>query len=300
MFNVKNLLILATTLTVIGVLGSFATHNMVEKTTTLTEDIANSDFNNIEIDVTEGNVEIIPTNKETPSFEMTGYRLQDNFSYTVTDEELSIVYHEMSKKIYNFGPKQKSVSLKLYIPEKEYHLIHVKAKNGEIQLANITATDLQLHAGNGFVDLENSYADDVEIHAKNGEITVDQMTGKTVTLQADNGKIQVKDVIVDNANFSSKNGKITLTEVTGSLFAKANNGGIIFTTEKLNSAIDFSAKNGKIQINTKQEPGDVVIKAQAHNGKTTIFNENTTSTQFGSGEYLINLQANNGKITVSN
>lgn len=298
MFKLKNLFIIASSLTLIGIVGSFATYKFVPKPDVMTEEIASTDFTNIEVAVDNGKIELMSTNDKNARIEVSGYHLKNNFSMTVEDAKLSLVYKDQTKKFYNFGLTQQAPLIKVYIPEKEYHTINANAKNGKVIAENITVNALNLNANNGSIHLKNSHSNELIMNANNGKMTVDSITGTTLKLQADNGRILLNQIDSETAELVSHNGKIEATDITGALLAKANNGGIILNQKKLDASVDFTAINGKIQIKTSQKPTDTIIDAQAQNGSITIFGEKNSHAIFGNGENKINLTADNGRIRV--
>lgn len=298
MLNIKTLSIIATSLIVIGLIGSIATYKTVAKQETLTETLTDTDFTKIEISANNGKVDIEPTNELETSVEIIGLDLKNNFSASVKDGKLSIIYKEKSKKFFNFDFRFNQVEMKVYIPQKDYDVIIAYAKNGKMSVKGLRANEMSLNTSNGSMEIENSHADEFKLISSNGRITVESFTGETMTIEANNGRITIKDAVANKIELSSKNGKIDLKEVKGSLTAKAGNGSILLSNDQLDSPIDFVADNGKIHIKTTKEPENVGIISQANNGSSKIFGEKTSSVIFGRAVTQIQLQANNGRIII--
>lgn len=298
MLKMKTLLILATSLTIIGVVGSFATYKTVGKQESLTETIAHTDFTNIEVSASNGKVTIEPTNEQEARVEIVGFDLKNNFSTSVEDGKLVIDYKEKSKKFFNFDFRFNQVEMNVYIPQKDYDVMIADARNGKMSVNGLTANKMSLNTSNGSMHLQNSHVDELDLVSTNGSITVESITGKTMTVEADNGRITINDALANTVDLSSENGKMDLKEVKGSLTARADNGSILLTNDQLNSPIDFVADNGKIHIKTAKEPENVGIITQTNNGSSTIFGEKSTGMIFGTAETQIHLQTDNGKIII--
>lgn len=298
MLNIKTLSIIASSLIIIGLIGSIVTYKTAAKQESLTEQVAITDVNYIDILARNGKLEIEPTNEQEAKIEIIGFDLKNNFSTHVKDGKLSIIYKEKSKKFFNFNLRFNQMEMKVYIPQKDYELILADAKNGKLLVNGLRSNQISLDSGNGSIQLQNSYADELKLVSANGSITVDSVTSQSVSAEAKNGRMTMNHVEAQTVDLSSKNGKIELKEVKGSLTARAGNGSILLTNDQLDSPIDFEAKNGKIHIKTTQEPENVGIIAQANNGSSKIFGEKTSGVIFGNAETQIQLQANNGKIIV--
>lgn len=281
MFNVKRLSMIASLLLVVGIIGSLFTYRFTDRLETITEEIPKSadHFTAIEIAANNGKIELISTNDAKGKVEVSGYQVKEGFSMEVVDDTLSISYQETIQKLYNFDIFKKGTTVKVYLPEKQYEKMIVRANNGRIIAQEIIAVDLQVAVKNGTANLEGIEAE-------------------TLTIQANNGRVSVKESVTNATSVVSHNGKVELENVEGELLAKANNGRINLISDTLNNAIDFSTKNGKIHILTKSKPTDAIIRAQSKNGQIKIYEQKITSDVFGEGQNTIELAANNGKIIV--
>lgn len=300
MLNTKRLSIIALLLLLVGIIGSILTYNLIEKPEYLTKEIAINDenFQNIDIQTNDMGIVIIPTNEKSALIEVSGHDLKNNFSATVTDSTLSIVYHESRRKLYNLDFNTNSAILKVHVPKKLYDTIRVHGNNGSLIAEGLDAKEVDFKANDGAIVLRNINADSVIAISENGQIKTKNLIGSTFSFIANDGRINSKSITADSVSIVSHNGRIELDDVKGKLSAKANDGRIKLITETLDYPIEFSTHNGKIEILTNNEPKNAVIDAQADNGSITIFGENKSQAVFGLGENKIKLSSNDGKIIV--
>ena len=304
MLNTKKLSIIASLLLLVGIIGSIFTFNLIEKPEFLTKeiDINDENFKNIDIQTNDMGIEIIPTNEKSALIEISGHDLNNNFSATVTDSTLSIIYNESKRKLYNLDSNfaSNSATMKVYVPKKIYETIRVHGNNGALSAEGLDAKEVEFKANDGAILLRNINADSVIAISQNGKIKTEDLTGSTFSLIANDGRINSKNITADSVSIVSHNGKIELDNVKGKLTAKANDGRIQLVTETLDYPIEFTTHNGKIDIQSNNEPENATIDAQANNGSITIFGENKSQAVFGLGENKIKLSSNDGKIIVKN
>ncbi|WP_422122423.1 DUF4097 family beta strand repeat-containing protein [Planococcus sp. X10-3] len=271
-------LIIVTVLIVIGVIAVlYAIYNSdsgqqdVQDEQTFDEEIED-----VEIEVDNARVEILPSDDDTTRITMTGNNDDFTLETDISGSRLQIEVEDRSP-FFNFG-FNRSYSLQVYIPE-----------NG---LASLT-----VNSDNGAIHAENIGADEISIEADNGRIELEAVDSDTVNIETDNGRIELRDM---DANIStrSSNGRIIFTGVSGELLARANNGRIELTTVILDSPVDFETDNGSIEIRTVNEPDNARIEADIDNGSINLYGQDTRQLSFGNGDVLIRLVSNNGRIVV--
>ncbi|WP_438349818.1 DUF4097 family beta strand repeat-containing protein [Paenibacillus sp. FA6] len=302
MLNIKKLSIIALLLLLVGVVGSVLTYNLTQKSEWVTEEITIKDenFTNIKISINDARVELIPTNEADAFIEISGRGSRNKVSATVQDSILSIVYKEASPKLYNFDIVPKSETLKVYVPKKLYDTVQIQSSNGSISAEDMEASEVNVKANDGRIELRDIYADSIIIESDNGRIKAENMIGSTIKAKANDGRIEFKRIQADLVSAVADNGKIGLEEIKGKLSANANDGQIELLTDSLDYPIDFTTNNGRIDILTASEPTNATIHAQADNGSIKIFGEERSNVTIGSGEVKINLSSKDGKITVEN
>ncbi|MBE1555391.1 DUF4097 family beta strand repeat-containing protein [Sporosarcina limicola] len=301
MLNVKRLSIIALFLLLVGVIGSVLTYNLIQKPELVTEEIEikEDSFTNIEISTNDARIELIPINEPNTLVEVSGHDSKNNFSASVTESTLTIVYKDSKKKFFSFDVFPKSPTLKVYVPKKLYDTIRVQSDYGSFSAKDIDASEVNVKANDGAIELRDINAASIITESDNGQIKAENLIGTTVKVKVNDGRTTLKSITADSISIVSDNGKIRLEEINGNLSAKANDGSIKLMTKTLDFPIEFSTDNGHIDIQTDNAPINASIRAQSDNGSITIFDEKKSHSVFGSGEHEINLSTNDGKIVVA-
>ncbi|MGP4039995.1 DUF4097 family beta strand repeat-containing protein [Gracilibacillus sp. D59] len=265
MINIKRLLMIACLLLLVGGIGSIISYQFYEPTTlAVTKKIESTEITDIEIEMQNEKVEVIPTTDPVPTVELTGKEDSHSKTELVVEENnhtLSIHTDNEMGKWFSFNFFNSSRTLTVYIPEQEYQRLAVDISNGSLQ-----AEDLMVNE---------------------------------VNVETKNGKVELKDIVADSYQLRTSNGKIDLENVEGELNAKANNGSISLVTAELNRNINFETDNGRIKIQTEKEPTNAIIDTKVKNGRVNLFGNSDYNTVIGDGDNLVKLSTKNGSITVT-
>ncbi len=171
------------------------------------------------------------------------------------------------------------LTLKVYLPEKEYQSISISQ-------------------GNGFIDIDGFAAKDINISTDNGRIVASNLNSETATFESDNGKVEVSNVNAGKIITDSENGAIELNNVTGELYGSVDNGRITVNVDEITQSMDFESENGEIVINTKTQPTDIRFDVETDNGSVDILDQYDGDAVIGNGSTLVKLKASNGRIKV--
>lgn len=265
MNNVKKITIIAFILILVGTVGSLLTFNLLDKPELVYEEkiIMESNVSEIEIKLTNADVNLIPTSDSTMKARLIGTATtKDNLSVNVAGNKVSIeLNHNEGKKLFNLGLYEPNLQLMVYIPEKLYDLIKLDVKNGGIQ-----ATQIQ----------------------------VNQMEANTVK-----GNVEIGNITATEVNVHSINGKLILWDIDSKLTGKSENGMISLNEDNLDHSIRLESENGTIEIQTSNEPTNVTFDADSANGRIDILGDDKGKLIIGNGEHLIQLGTRNGSVIVS-
>lgn len=275
------ILILASLLVVIGIVGSAATYKSSMTLTTTEETIIeNEEYSSIKIDSDNAEVELLPTNDLT-KVEFTGNPSDYLISSEVKEDSLIVTVENINKKLFNFNFFTMNQALKIHVPEKEYQLIEINNNNGRISVNDFKAIDFSTKTNNGEIELTN-------------------IASSVVHAEADNGSIELENIIAsESVNTSTKNGEINLKEIEGNTFGETNNGSISLLTTELDRSIEFETNNGEITIETKNAPTNTTFLINVGNGDVDVLGDTSKNKVIGNGDHIIKLTTDNGSITVT-
>lgn len=264
MINIKKLSVIALLLFIVGVVGGLLTYSssflQSEKTI---EKMVHEEFNSVEINSDNADVDIIPTDDSVAKIEFVSNgedKRQSNFTSEVKGKKLSVTVKD--DRLFKFGFHPESPQhVTIFLPKKQYKSIRIENGNGQVQADQIKI-------------------EYVEVTLINGEVELNSLTAKNIKVDSGNGKIQLKDV-------------------TGEIEGSTVNGKIYMSTKSLDQPIRLKSANGEILIQTEKEPTNVRFDVNVVNGHINILNKYTGSTTIGEGENLITLSTINGKVTVT-
>ena len=283
---IKKVSIIALVLLIVGIAGSLLTFKSkmtgIEVSETKT---VQGNFSNIDVNTNSSRIEILPTKDSTATAELSGEVGKGEkftFDVDVKHDTLQVRLKNKQMKLIHLDFYSTSpLSLKVYLPEKEYDSIQIKNNNGRVQVEKLEAEEL-------IVDIDN------------GRIELSEINGSSVRAESANGRVDAKNI--KGASFTTRlyNGRINLENVEGKILGQTSNGRISLITDSLDRPIDLGTDNGRIEIQSAKEPENAAFDIRVGNGKVKVFDEpNRKEAVFGKGENLIKLSTANGNVTVS-
>lgn len=300
MIKIRHLVIIASILAIIGLVGSLLTFRVSYPNEEVVQEMTiDSTFNEIEINTENVRVEILPTNDDNASVVLTGNIKKEsayNFSTEVKNQTLVIQADVLRKKIFQFFPKY--LILELYVPTIMYDSLQIDNKNGRINLDGFQASNIHLETDNGTIRFNKVTTSSLIAKTSNGKIEGDHVETKTFEASTDNGTITANDLIADAIDVSTDNGKIIFNDVVGDIRGKTSNGSISMELEDLDRSVDLSTNNGRIEIKTTEKPTNATIASSTNNGKIEVYGNSSPHTVIGDGKHQIQLSTDNGSIKI--
>lgn len=262
---VKKMVIVASILLVVGVIGSIVTFNFMDDPAPIAEEkvIDTNDITAINIRANNETLNVIPTKKQTTKVALTGKATRnskDELFVGVEGNKLSI-RTENQRKFFSFDFFTTSLTLTVYLPEKVYESLQVDIDNGHFRAEQLTVNDIKARTNNGQIKMSNIEA-------------------RTVKVKSDNGKINLEDV-------------------EGEIVGKTDNGAISLVTSDLDRPIELESDNGRITIQSDKEPTNATFRVDTDNGDINIFDKYDGDAVIGDGKNVIKLSTDNGRITVA-
>lgn len=300
MFKAKTLVIAASILVIIGLIGSLLTFRSSYPLEEIVEEKEiEATFSHIEIKTNHSRVTILPTDEDKGSIHVFGNvknKSVYNFSADVKEEKLIVKLDMKYRKILQYFPKR--LALEVYVPKKMYDSLQVNTDNGRIVMDNFSAKDINLETDNGSIQMESVKTNSIVATSKNGRIEGHNIETDTMEAFTDNGNIEGNNIFANFVDVKTHNGRIHFIDVTGDMIGEVNNGKIILEVDDLNRTVNLSTDNGRIEIKTKEKPTNAMIISQINNGRVEIFGESSSHIVFGEGKNQIQLSTDNGSIKV--
>lgn len=266
MSNVKKLLLLAAVLLIAGLTGMILTYSSAYEKTSIQKEVeVNEAFADMDVQTDDAKLEILPTDEETATVVLKGkkYKKEENnhFSVDVENDTLSVKQSNLKQQMINFDFFQPWISMKIYIPKKQYAELLVSNDNGKIDVRDIKADQIDVQTGNGIINL-------------------DQVSGDTVKADTDNGKLK-------------------FDQVDGTIIGNTGNGIISLRTTDLDQDINLKSGNGIIDVKTENEPTNTTFVTDTGNGTVNILDKYKGDAVIGDGDHTVELSTGNGRIKVT-
>jgi len=282
MSNIKKLLILSSTLILIGLVGSIFTFkhynsnffnlsfngfsinsNNSPITTKNEEVIIKEEFLSIIANVDNAYITLSPSDDNITK--VVASNIPDNSSYEfsalVSDNNLKIDLKQKSPISINILPNN-TLTLAIHLPKKVYDSIKIDSSNTLIKGENISSKEIEIETSNGIINLKNIESDILDLSSSNGKITI-------------SGKVN-KEII-----------------------GETSNGGFDFDLKSIDLPINLEASNGSISMKVENLPTNVTFDTDTSNGNINLFDKYPDNSVIGEGENLVKLHTSNGKITIS-
>jgi len=265
MNKLKGIMFIALGLVIVGVVGSLLTFRFMNQSETISkEKVINEEFSKVKVISSNARVEILPTTDKAAKIGLSGKKAKNTnviFNTNVEGKTLKVELKDKQSNFFNFEFTDRSLHLKVFLPEKQYESINTVNNNGKVSLDGITSTDVFASTDNGMMELKN-------------------ITGKKV-------------------NVKTNNGRVSLYHVEGQLKGETDNGKISVVTRDMDRPIVLTSNNGRIDVQTEKEPTNVRFDVHVDNGRINIFNKYKDNAVIGNGDHVIYLTTDNGSINVT-
>ncbi|GIN71984.1 hypothetical protein J14TS2_24590 [Bacillus sp. J14TS2] len=296
---VKKISIIALLFIIVGGIASAITFSAAkEKTAAVTTDISDFSFNAVQIDVTNTDVELMPT-QEQAKIEVVGRSAQKRSNELSVDQQgdiLSIHSEDKTKKWFSFGFDQ-SPKIIVYVPEKEYDSIQVKGKTADLYVEKIAAKNIDIATNAGDIVAENLTSDQLAVKATSGDVRLDQITGDT-SAETKSGDIVLSNIDAANVQSLTRSGDTAFKNVSGEVQAKTRSGDFSLRNDQISSPITAETSNGDIFIQAQNYPENVQFDTATKHGDILIFDQKKQTINNQNQGTMIQLETKNGDIIV--
>lgn len=265
MSKIKIWIIVATSLLLVGILGSVFTFPTIidnNDASSKEEFITQEEINQINVKTSNSKIHFKPTTDNFIKVELQSNKSKEELTTIVEGSTLSINVKNKSWQFFSLDFFSDIPTLIVHLPEHDYESVQIKSANGDIIM---------------------------------NDIAVEKINAKT-----SNGKIKLNDIATNVTDFKTSNGKVILTNIQGDISGKTSNGSITYNADDLLQAIDFHTSNGKINIIMTTELTNNTLDLRTDFGKIRVFDSSDWDTVTGNGKYLTKLRTNNGSITIKN
>ena len=155
---------------------------------------SNVDINQIEIDVANGSIKLVPWDEKDVRIECDAkvYKVesQDEARNTFLQDVLFSIGG--GKLTFSVQKKQMKVNSILYIPQTEYDKVKVRTFNGPITGEKLQVTEFKAKTANGSIDINQLRSTEIELETANGHINAKDCRSTALDAETINGTLDVR------------------------------------------------------------------------------------------------------------
>lgn len=229
------------------------------------------EYKNISIVTVTANVEFVPSENQTTS--VVCYE-QKSLKHTVTvkDGTLVIEINDTRKWYEHIGIHFGTPKITVYIPQREWSVLLVKADTGDISVENIAAQTLDLRVSTGRITVSDvTCQGDVNIRVSTGKTVLTDLQCKNLISTGNTGSMVLKQVVAaEKFSIKRSTGDIKLEGCDAAeLFMETNTGDVegSLLTDKVFIA---HTDTGKVDVPKTVTGGRCEIKTDTGDIKITI------------------------------
>ncbi|EIT87000.1 hypothetical protein A374_02064 [Fictibacillus macauensis ZFHKF-1] len=151
-------------------------------------------FENIEIDISNGAVKLIPWQEHDVKIECDAdvYKIPEGTTAKTKFRNETFYDCDASHLRFYSKNKHQKVHATIYIPQKNYQQIKVTTFNGAITLENISCDELHMKATIGALALYQCRGHKLHVETASGGITLEEIVGHEVIAETMNGLVRMK------------------------------------------------------------------------------------------------------------
>ncbi|KGP91364.1 hypothetical protein N780_19180 [Pontibacillus chungwhensis BH030062] len=150
-------------------------------------------FNNVYIDVANGNVMMKPWKEQDMRLECQAKVYQVNNQDEARERFMDMKNFIVDDEVLRFEVKSKKVKtdVTLWVPEKAYEDVSLRVFNGKIEAEGLPVHDLDVKTSNGDIILQKMEGHEWELSTSNGSITAEQVKCDDLETEMMNGSVKL-------------------------------------------------------------------------------------------------------------
>ncbi len=234
------------------------------------EEFSLPEFKNIEVELSDADIEVIPSNEFKLEIEgLKGTRI----THEIENETL-IMNAEKDTTWFNFAMNfslnMQSI-IKIYVPEGTELLdVSVSNKFGDTQLAGITSNKLIVKATDGDVSTNNIQTNELAIENKYGDFTGTDVKTNDLILEMNDGNAELESVETENTNLKNKFGNTTLHDFTSRRAKVESTDGNVKVYGELLGQTNIKSSFGNVYLDLENKEAELGYNIQTKFGNVSV------------------------------
>lgn len=307
-----------------AIVNSTGVHYQFDESKQIQEQRKVADFQNIQIDVTHLDINLIPA--DSYHIEYVLHNNDDELSVEVVDGVLQV--KNLRPVSFNWAMLQvgfaESSHLNIYYPhDAKMQNVQIQTTSGSIKASKLQVkNEVTLTSGSGEIYLSDITANQVQTVSTSGKSQVLGITSEGLTVKTNSGAIKGENLAQQDAQFESKSGAINLNDIkttmlkTKSRSGEVNVSGLVsedLITTTTSGAVNLNGQfgesttvettSGAIKLESTQAKTDFTFKFKRGSGSVNgvspeIKESSDKNLSYGTGSKNISLQSNSGSIKI--
>ncbi|MCL2015888.1 MAG: DUF4097 domain-containing protein [Defluviitaleaceae bacterium] len=160
-------------------------------------------YNELNLSSLNGDVKIIGYN---------GDKISATIRYQANRSSATIDLMQLGNKYYlNYAEEDfKFVSIDAYVPSQKFHIVNIGGVNGNMDLLEISCSQIQISNTNGQTTLKQLSAQNINSDTSNGRLTISHIAANEAVFEHCNGAIEIDEADVEKFSITNFNGFISM------------------------------------------------------------------------------------------
>lgn len=239
----------------------------------------------LELNLSSANVEIIPEKRQTVKAELDG---KGKISVKQKGKAIRIDYSPPKIRVFSFFDTSE---IKIYIPGHFDKSISLETGSGKVEFATGFETAMEL--------------ENFDIELKSGQILLENLSAEKLSLEVGSGSITAKELRAEKGEFEINSGSVRFKEYTGEMDIQLNSGSLNVGLKELEAPISAVVNSGNLTL-AVPEDSDFTLETNIASGR--VINDfplkikkqenRKLSGTYGKGTHEIYIDINSGKANI--
>ncbi|BBH22775.1 hypothetical protein Back11_41200 [Paenibacillus baekrokdamisoli] len=312
----RNWIVIALILLVIGIIGMFGTFKDGNWLSLGTEKVEQKQsleaagIHNIHVELGSTNVKVVPTSSSEIKATLSGsaskkYKGKLHLMLEREGDTAKLTYEDDIG--FSIGFNILNVDIKLELPEAQWQSFILNSSSGNIEISKLSADSIVLEGSSGNIELSQLKTHSLSAMLSSGNMDVLGITAETTRLESTSGNITLQDLKGDMVTVDVGSGNIKLLDVDAKLKADTSSGDIRAELQALEKSMAFDASSGNVTILSDKQPDSVQIKFNTSSGnlnndwdggQKSTNGEDVESLTFGNSGVQIAVDTGSGNLSV--
>lgn len=282
-------------LLIIGVVGNYMWSGMEWSEFKEEKSIASETVQELNIDSSSTNIEIVPTNGEDIEVLAQGKINKSALkksALTVSQkgDKLDISFATDRNRIGISFMNTYNLTIKVKLPEKLFKSVTVQSSSGNIEVSKVVS-------------------EKIAIETTSGNQSLNELTAQsTMTSKTSSGNIKANDIQAETLDIMATSGNIEVEQLgCNDVILKASSGNIKFNDDRLESNFDITTTSGNTELNFQENPDSASLDFKGTSGNLEVlidgmlFEEKTEKMALGivgDGENEITVRTSSGNFSL--